>query len=126
MPFKKGFDANRLPGGRRKEKPLANALKYLLKQHRLVDKNTKKRYLPLPKKPTIEQEIAHTLITETLSGNIHAMVVLWDRVDGKVAQPIQGSDDEEAPPVKVDMGNKELGRRLGFLLLEATKNSDKS
>lgn len=123
MLFSKGTSGN--PKGRPKEKPMKDALLYMLQQPVSIKKKKDGEIivsLGWPRKPTANQMLAHALIRAGFKENIEAIKEAFNRVDGKIAQPIMGSDDPDDAPIQIeDMSTKELARRIGFLLLEGSK-----
>jgi hypothetical protein len=54
----------------------------------------------LTQNPEDVKAVARKLIDSAKAGDSWAQNLIWDRLDGKVPQPIVGDDDE--PPVKVE------------------------
>lgn len=118
MAYKKGESGN--PGGRSREKPFRDALNYLRRQPAIFEKDKEFAIIRRKKNAPVEQELMRQLLLKGLAGDIGAIKETMDRVDGKVAQPVQGSDEPDAPPIPVkDLSSKELARRLAFVLLDA-------
>lgn len=83
MPFEKGFSGN--PGGRKKQKPFADALRLAI-----AAAGDDKRSL---------RKIAEALLDKAGEGDTQAIREVADRLDGKVPQALIGDDDED--PVNV-------------------------
>lgn len=85
MAFKKGQSGN--PGGRGTEKVMRDALMLELKREAASGGKTKKL-----------QQIAEKLVQLACEGDVQAIKEVFDRIDGRPAQAIVGSNDE--PPIK--------------------------
>lgn len=48
------------------------------------------------------KDVADSLVAEALSGDVQAIRELADRLDGKVAQPLKG-DDEDGTPIAIQV-----------------------
>lgn len=68
------------------------------KRNRLLTAALKRE---LTQKPEDVLAIALKLIEDAKTGDSAARALLFDRVDGKVPQPLVGGDDDEAP-IKVE------------------------
>ena len=79
MPFKKGQSGN--PGGRRKEKLFADAMRMEIKE--AGDDNYKLR------------QIARKLLDMAEKGDMAAIKEVADRIDGKVPQAVGTPQDED-------------------------------
>lgn len=84
MPFEKGQSGN--PGGRKKDKPWADALRLVVNRD---DDEGKKRLV----------KIAEQCVKAAEAGDLQAMREIGDRLDGKPAQAIIGGDDDD-PVIK--------------------------
>lgn len=123
---KKGAQAN--PNGRpTRHKPIAEAMKHLLTGGHV--KMIGKAYtIDLPPNPTPAHYIARRAIFDALNGDSQALKTVLERTEGKVAQPIIGSDDPSEPAVKLTrdaISIKEAARVLGNILLTAERNAAK-
>ena len=83
MPFEKGKSGN--PGGRKKAKPFADALRLAI-----ADAGKNKRSL---------RKIAEALLDKACDGDTQAIREVADRLDGKVPQALIGDAEEE--PIRV-------------------------
>lgn len=91
MPFEPGVSGN--PGGRRKEKPWAEALRkaaYAIPD----DDPLKRQRLAL---------MAEALVLKAQSGDVSALTEVGNRLDGKVPQALIGSDDPDDPPLALQL-----------------------
>ena len=83
MPFQKGQSGN--PGGRKREaETLTAALRSCLKSE------------------ASRRRVAKVVVDLALAGNMDAIKLVWERMDGKVPLPIQGGDQDK--PVRVEHG----------------------
>jgi hypothetical protein len=117
MRFQSGTSGN--PHGRPKEKPIADALRYIGAQPYLSEKK-----IGLPKKPTVYQVAAARMWKEAINGDVSAFKEIADRTEGKVAQAI-ASAAEDAPSPKQDMNLREVARRIGYILLTAQHEQER-
>ncbi len=81
MPFEKGQSGN--PGGQRKEKDFANALRVAVNEEH-DDQGVKKKKLRM---------IAERLVREAMCGEGWAIQQVADRLDGKVPQGIENGEN---------------------------------
>lgn len=103
---------------------MKDALRLALAQYILIKKKDNTVSLPRAKKQTAKQEVVRALLLSAFTGNAQSINTIFDRIDGKIAQPIQGADDPDAPPIQIkdrDMATKEIARVIGFALLEAQR-----
>lgn len=111
------------PAGKGKIKPIADALRHMLLTAPITRYGKSETFrVGLPEKPRAVDYVAAKLIERAINGNETAFKELADRTEGKIAQPIIGSDDPSDPPVKLTRDNisiKEAARILGNLLLTA-------
>jgi len=80
MPFQPG---HKLAVGGRKEKPFRDALKLAL-----IKRDPEKKGI----NPAL-MKVAETLLDEAEAGESWAVIELINRIDGKVAQPVAGDED---------------------------------
>ncbi len=107
-----GFQPGNKFGHLKKGTEVTKALAYLMLQPYVSDR------IGYPAKPTNAQKFAAKMLTRAFQGDMEASKIVWDRYEGKVAQPISG--DENGPPVRVeDITLKEVARRISSLLYEA-------
>lgn len=123
-PTKTGAAAN--PNGRPRHKPIADALRHLLMSAKVTKSNNGKTFkVPLPSKPRPFDYVAQGILEDAINRDDAARHLLLERTEGKVPQPIAGSDDPSDPPVKLTRDTisvKEAARILGNLLLTAELN----
>lgn len=90
------------------------------KQKRLLTDALKRE---LVQNPNDVLAIAKKLIDSAKEGEAWAMSLVYDRVDGKVPQPIVG--DDESDPIRVEeISLNEVARRLAFLLTAGAKETE--
>lgn len=118
-PTKTGAQAN--PNGRPKTKPIADALRHLMTSGKAKKVNqTEVLKITLPPEPTVLEYLASSIINNAMNGDTAAFKEVADRTEGKIPQPLVGSDDEPLIPVTTaTMSVKEAARVLGSILQQA-------
>jgi hypothetical protein len=92
MPFTVGNDGH--PTGQRRAKLFAEALR--MEIHAAGDNNHQAL-----------RRFARALLAEAYKGNIAAIAMIADRLDGKVPQPVGGSDDLGPQRLQISWGNQQ-------------------
>lgn len=133
MPFEKGKSGN--PCGRPKGTRttlMTDTLLLLMRRsvtsNSKTDKETGKKittyYIDKPKGKNMSamEMMCLAQVNNAIRGDIVAFNTIYDRIEGKVSQPVRGDDDPEAPPVRTqDETIKELARSTAFLLMAGAK-----
>lgn len=117
MKFQPGNCAN--PGGKPKQKPMSDALRYIAKQPFKEGKR-----IGLPKNPTVEQAAARALWRKAIMGDVPAFKEIADRIQGKVPQAVVGGGIDEPPIQTEDISMKETARIIASLLLSQRDEPD--
>ncbi len=117
VPATPGVSGN--PGGRPKSKPITDALRHLVLSAKVIKRDGKAFEVELPKEPRAVDYLAQGILEDALNRDATARTLLLDRTEGKVAQPLSGSDDE--PPIQIEapITAKEVARVLGNIVMNA-------